>query len=269
MSGYGRSGSKSKVLFLCWVCMAGMAGPGHADEVDVAAAAGLDVPTTEATRAAWASGEATPTALRLELLGTVVSPNEPLAWAAISNQDQEDHQLVTLGSEISPGVFVVGIERRRLLLDHNGRLEELVSEGGLRPPDPAPEPVRVATPAVAAPAPQLQTKSKREIESKRAEARLQRILRNPAALYSQARIRPKYEAGAMVGLELSQFVEGSTFEGLGLADGDTVIEFDGKPVASPGDGARFLQQVKIGELADIRVLGVDGDERTLTFGSSE
>jgi type II secretory pathway component PulC len=261
MGGCGRSGSKSRVLAL--VCLAGAVGVAQADELDVAAAAGLNVPTLRGTRASWASGDATPTELPLELLGTVVSPNEPLTWAAISNREQEDHQLVTLGSEISPGVFVVGIERLRVLLDHDGRLEELVSEEGLRPPDPTPEPVPVETPAVPAPEPQPQT------ESERKEARLQRIIRNPAALYSQARIRPRYEAGAMIGLELSHFKEGSTFEGMGLADGDLVIEFDGKPIASPGEGARFLQQVKMGELSEIRVLGVDGEERTLTLGSSE
>ena len=53
------------------------------------------------------------------------------------------------------------------------------------------------------------------------------VANNPAALFSQARILPKYENGQMVGVQVNAIKAGSLFQQIGLQDGDTITEFNG------------------------------------------
>jgi general secretion pathway protein C len=89
--------------------------------------------------------------------------------------------------------------------------------------------------------------------------------RNPAALFSQARILPKYEEGQMVGVQLNAVKPGSVFEQIGIRDGDIVVEFNGTRIESPQQSAELMRQLSQTDQLNLRVEGADGQERTLTY----
>ena len=127
-----------------------------------------------------------------------------------------------------------GLERRRVVISENGSPRELVlsEEGTLqlaavapgRPatvPRPRRAPGSVVQPPTGDGAPPLD-------------------IRNPATLFSQARILPKYENGQMVGVQLNAIKPGSMFHQIGLKDGDVIKELNGIKIDSPEQSARIL-----------------------------
>jgi type II secretion system protein C len=65
-------------------------------------------------------------------------------------------------------------------------------------------------------------------------------MRNPATLFAQARILPKYENGAMVGVQLNAIKQGSLFEQIGFQNGDVIRELNGIKIDSPEQSAKIL-----------------------------
>jgi general secretion pathway protein C len=210
------------------------------------------------------------TQLPLKLLGTAASDDQTLAWAAIEDLEQRKHKVVATGGEARPGASVVRIERKRVVLRNNGKLEELTLDDEETPTRVAARrprrPGRQPTPPRAR-AQNLADRVRKVAENKFAVDNddVQETVRNPAALFSEARILPKYEDGAMVGIQLNAIKQGSLFEEVGLADGDTIVEFNGQSLGSPADSAQFLQQLIEGEGFEVMVRGQDGAERTLSF----
>jgi S1-C subfamily serine protease len=65
-------------------------------------------------------------------------------------------------------------------------------------------------------------------------------IRNPATLFSQARILPKYVDGQMVGVQLNAIKPGSLFHEIGIKDGDVIKELNGIKIDSPEQSAKIL-----------------------------
>ena len=94
---------------------------------------------------------------------------------------------------------------------------------------------------------------------------VQEAVRNPASLFSEARILPRYEDGQMVGIQLNSIKENSLFAEVGLADGDTIVEFNGQSLGSPADSAQFLQQLMDGDGFEVTVESADGTQSKKFF----
>lgn len=209
------------------------------------------------------------TQLPLKLLGTAASEDSTLAWAAIEDQEKRKHTVVATGGLARPGVTVVQIERKRVVLRNQGRLEELTLDD-----DGTPTRVAARRPVRRAPVrPRERAQNLSERVRKVAENRFQvdkedvkETVRNPASLFSEARILPRYEDGQMVGIQLNSIKENSLFEEVGLEDGDTIVEFNGQTLGSPADSAQFLQQLIDGEGFEVTVQRQNGEEDTLFFG---
>jgi len=215
------------------------------------------------------------TDLPLRLLGTAASEDESLAWAAIDDLGERKHKVVATGGNVRPGATVVRIERKRVVLRNNGRLEELTLDGeqasgpvAARRPN---RPMRPARTAMRQRNAQLADRVRRVAENhfEVDNADVQETVRNPASLFSEARILPRYEEGQMVGVQLNAIKSGSLFERVGLADGDTIVEFNGQSLGSPADSAQFLQQLIDGSGFEVLVEDANGAERTLTFEATQ
>ena len=94
---------------------------------------------------------------------------------------------------------------------------------------------------------------------------VQSVANNPAALFSQARILPKYEEGQMVGVQLNSIQAGSLFEQIGIQNGDTITEFNGIQITSQQDSAAVLRQLTEASEFNVTVTGADGQPRRLTY----
>ena len=200
------------------------------------------------------------TKLPLRLLGTAAAEDKALSWAAIEDLETKQHLVVRLDSEIKGGARVLKIERRRIVLQNGGRREELALEG---------DQTVAATPRTAqrGPRPNARANLERLAENRFAVDRseVQNLATNPSALFSQARILPKYEGGQMIGVQVSAIKPGSLFEQAGLQNGDTITEINGQPVSGPEGAPQLFQKLTQG--GDIR-LGVkdsNGASRDIDF----
>jgi len=179
------------------------------------------------------------TKLPLTLLGTVSAYEPENAWAAIEDRETKQTRTVRVNDTVRAGATVQRIERRRVVLIENGSPRELLlaEDGALqlaavspKRPLPAPGPRRAPgraqqPPPLAEPGP---------LGAPQAD------IRNPATLFSQARILPKYENGQMIGVQLNAIKPGSMFEQIGIQNGDVIKELNGIKIDSPEQSAKIL-----------------------------
>ena len=228
-----------------------------------------DKPTTAAPEVTEEELEAT--RLPLKLLGTVAAKAQSAAWAAVEDQQNHKQLVVRVDDRLLDKATVIRIERRRIVLQNGTKREELALDdddqipgGGVR------QAARPARPAAAQPPPvadDLRDRIKRLSEGNFQVQRddVEDAVRNPAELFSEARILPKYENGAMVGVQLSSIKPGSLFEEIGIQNGDTVTQVNGITVTSPQDSAALLKELTSASEFQVNVMGADGQTRSLTY----
>jgi general secretion pathway protein C len=188
------------------------------------------------------------TKLPLALVGTVASPNPQLSWAAIQDKETRKHLVLRLHDDVKEGkARVTRIEPKRVVLFENGELRELVlAETKAAPPKPE---------ATASKRPARKSRAARRRASRNRRAaqapkpaptpppNVEEAIRNPAELFSQAQILPKYEEGEMVGVQVSAIQAGSLFEEIGIKDGDVITELNGIKINSPEESSQALQEI--------------------------
>lgn len=201
------------------------------------------------------------TKLPLELLGTAASSQASLSWAAVEDKKSRDHQVVRIGDLLLDRAKVVAIERRRIVIENQGRREELALEE-----EPGNGSVRRPT-ARAVRSPQTVRRVTRSSPQRTFQPPpdLSIAGRNPAEIFSSARILPKYEQGQMVGIQLSNVKPGSLFEEVGIQEGDVITQFNGIQIDSPQGSAEVLRELTEAPTFEITVTRGDGSERTLTY----
>lgn len=207
------------------------------------------------------------TRLPLRLLGTVAAKDEGGAsWAAV--EDQQNHKQIVVREQdrLLDQATVIRIERRRIVLQNGANREELALD------EEEPGAIKVsarpaARPAAPAAASELRDRIRRLSETSFEVGRdqVEETMRNPAELFSEARILPKYDNGQMVGVQLSSIKPGSLFEEIGIQNGDTVTGVNGITVTSPQDSAALLKELTESTDFQVNVMGADGTVRTLQY----
>jgi general secretion pathway protein C len=212
------------------------------------------------------------TKLPLRLLGTAAAADAALSWAAVEDLDTREHLVVRINGQLKGTAQVVRIDRRRIVLQNGPRREELSLEEGDSSPAPRrsarvgrgdqrrrrPEPARGKS----------LTSNVRKLGENRfsvPRADVESAASNPAALFSQARILPKYEDGEMVGVQLNSIKAGSLFEEIGIQDGDTITQFNGIQVTGQQQSAEVLRELTEAKEFDVSVTGRDGETRRLRY----
>jgi general secretion pathway protein C len=217
------------------------------------------------------------TKLPLRLLGTAASGDERRSWAAVEDLEKRQHIVVRIQDRLQGKAEVVRIERRRIVLRNGGRLEELALDeaettqgGGVRTASAGASgrygrPDRRA--AMQGAAGNAAERVQRLAENRFGVTRedVETVANNPAALFSQARILPKYDEGKMVGVQLNSIKEGSLFEQIGIREGDTITELNGIQITSQQDSASVLRELTSASAFNVTVTGSDGAVRQLTY----
>jgi len=229
--------------------------------------------TTAAEPGEAIEDELAATKLPLRLLGTVAAGMAQRAWAAVEDLEQRQHLVVRVNDRLQDKAEVVRIERRRIVLRNGGRLEELALDeveptqgaaaAAARGPrfGRADRRANMASPGAAA------ERVQRLAENRFGVARedVESVANNPAALFSQARILPKYDEGKMVGVQLNAIKPGSLFEQIGIREGDTITELNGIQITSQQDSASVLRELTSASAFHVTVTGSDGAVRQLTY----
>jgi general secretion pathway protein C len=198
--------------------------------------------------------------LPVTLLGTFASSDPSLSRATLQDKEKNETLVVAVGDLIKNAATVQRIERRRVVLIENGAPRELTI-GEEEGPQPSIQRVHAARRANANP------RAVPKIQSGVAVSRdeIQKSMRDPTELLSQARVLPKFEQGQMVGLQVNGIKPGSLFQQIGLQEGDVITQFNGIAINSPDQSAKIFQE--LANAADFNVVAKspDGAERPLTF----
>ena len=208
------------------------------------------------------------TKLPLRLLGTVASEDPRLAKAAVEDLETRAHQVVRVGDRLKDRAEVLRIERRRIVLQNGPRREELaLSEDEGAPPRPVASraPARTARRTVTPARSALDIQRLGENRFALPREDVDSVADNPAALFSQARILPKYEEGEMVGVQLNAIKPGSLFEQIGIQNGDVITELNGIRVTGQQESAEVLRELSQANQFNVTVTGQDGETRQLSF----
>jgi general secretion pathway protein C len=221
------------------------------------------------------------TKLPLKLLGTAAAGDASQSWAAVEDQEKRQHLVVRVADRLLGKAEVVRIERGRIVLRNGGRLEELALDeetaagAAVRPTSATANargrnygrPERRAAMDAAARGNSPVERVQRLAEDRFGVTRddVQSVASNPAALFSQARILPKYQDGKMLGVQLNAIQSGSLFEQIGIQDGDTITELNGIQITSQQESAAVLRQLTESTEFSVTVTGADGQQRRLTY----
>ncbi len=211
------------------------------------------------------------TRLPLRLLGTAAAGDPALSWAAVEDLESRKHLVARVNDRLKGQATVLRIERGRIVLENAGRREELALEtpegalGGAsaRSPSLSRSARALPPPSAGGVGAAVQRLAENRFAVPRAE--VENAAANPSALFSQARILPKYDQGRMVGVQLNAIRPGSLFDQVGIQDGDTVSQVNGIAVSSPEDSARILEQFAAGGSLRVTVTGRDGQVRELDY----
>jgi general secretion pathway protein C len=210
------------------------------------------------------------TKLPLTLLGTISSEDQRVASAAIQNSTTREHEVVKVGDYLTglDQVRVERIDRGRVVLLNRNEREVLTLEEDTG-----------ATLARAVPQVDRSSRASRRTGRRSRAARssvrdrLEQLAdddgpRGPAALFSQARILPKYENGSMVGIELSKIKDDSLYQKVGLQDGDILTSVNGVSIDNPSATAEVIRNLQGAEELILERRRADGSQDTITVDAS-
>jgi general secretion pathway protein C len=195
--------------------------------------------------------------LPVTLLGTFASSDPNLSRATLMDKEKNETLVVGVGDQIKNSAEVMRIERRRVVITENGAPRELTfgDDGDAEPL------IRRARRTAAAEPPIRRTESGIAVS----RDAIQKSMRDPSELLSQARVIPKYEQGQMVGLQVNAIKPGSLFQEIGLQDGDLITQFNGIAIDSPDQSAKIFQELANASEFNVVVRGADGTESTKNF----
>jgi general secretion pathway protein C len=197
--------------------------------------------------------------LPVTLLGTFAATDPNLSRATLQDKEKNETLVVGIGDQIKNVALVTRIERRRVVLTENGAPRELTigEEENGQPTIQRANPARRRT----AQAPVRQTQSGVAVS----RDAIQKSMRDPSELLSQARVLPKFEQGQMVGLQVNGIKPGSLFQEIGLQEGDVITQFNGIAINSPDQSAKIFQELANAAEFNVIVRGADGAETVKNF----
>ena len=202
------------------------------------------------------------TGLPLQLVGTLATldPEDPDAVATILDQESKENLSVRIGDSLRNGAATVQrIERKRIVLLERGELRELSLDEFDRVASRRPN-VRTGKRSARRPArPTVRPRA----AAKPAVQKMNRAARRPAEIFSQANMRPKYESGQIVGVEVSAIKPDSKFEEAGLQNGDLITSLNGISIDSPEQSAKLLMELANSDTWTITYKDRDGNERSV------
>jgi general secretion pathway protein C len=213
------------------------------------------------------------TKLPLRLLGTAAVIPPDGSWAAVVDESERRTLIVGVGDTLNKAT-VKRIERKRVVLSEGGKLRELVLDEDAKPAISSGRALaskrngRSRGRPSRAPKPKTPSEKVKRLDDDRFQVKrddVDEVMENPTNLFSQARILPKYEEGAMVGLQINAIKPGSLFEEIGIQSGDVITKLNGITIDNPQESAKVLTEFAEAESFTVDVERGDGSSDTLEF----
>ncbi|MGD0073072.1 MAG: type II secretion system protein GspC [Candidatus Binataceae bacterium] len=183
--------------------------------------------------------------LHIKLLGT---SELTLAKPFAIIEDERNHQqsLYRLGDEIPDAGTLVAVERKRVLINHDGELRALeIADDGTqvasRSDSEGPRP----EPGIHASSPNHYAVDRATVDHN---------LQNMGSLLTQMRALPNVENGKTNGFRLSEIQQGSLFQQMGLQDGDIVKSVAGQTINDPMRAMELLSVLQNQQSISLQVI---------------
>jgi general secretion pathway protein C len=178
------------------------------------------------------------TSLHGTLVGTAIADPPRYSLAEILNPDVNETAIYGVGERYQ-GAIIYQIDKKRVLLDHDGVNEYLddSAAGGA----PAPN-VGVA----AMPAPQSDNDVKQLSENQYvvSKSAINNALTNLSDLATKARIVPSFKNGVANGFKLFSIVPDSLYAKIGVQNGDVIHRINGYEMNSPDKALEIYQKLR-------------------------
>ncbi len=207
------------------------------------------------------TNESAPT-LPIHLIGTVAgSPR--YAYAIIEDPYKKEHKIFRLNDTIAPGIKLVEIHRKKIVILRNGREEEIelkVNKGGRQ--------LRSSTyHRVAPPRPVAATNGVTQVASGSYVVDrkvLETATQDMSRLLTQARLVPNFRGGKPNGFRIFSIVPNSLFDKIGLRNGDIIKSINGIDLKDPEKAFQVYQMLKDNDRFEIDLIRA-GQRMTLTY----
>lgn len=211
----------------------------------------------ETKNAKVAAAKTTPTEelpkseLRYYLIGTVVGRPKD-SYAVINIPEERQHKLFHLGDQVGAAT-IVKIERNRIVIDNNGRLEVLEVDfekkvKGRRNPKRS---LKRGTTRQSKAAKGVKKISANKFILDREE--VENLSGDVTQFMTQVRIVPNRVDGKPSGYKLFNIKKGSIIESVGLRNGDVIKSINGMSINKPEEAFMAYQQVKDGGAFNIEL----------------
>jgi type II secretion system protein C len=203
--------------------------------------------------------------LRVRLIGTAAASDPRRSIAVIQEEGAQKTLVIRPDQPLSqPGVRVVRVERKRVVVDNRGRLEEILFEengapgasssvgatrsNGSRVPAARAAP-RAPVPRAAGPSrPRDLGQRAQEVAPQPPAAARPESPERATSILTQARIVPRYaEGGRMSGLEVTSIRSGSVLAAAGFQEGDLVVAVNGVELSDAAEGLKTLRDAGAAE----------------------
>lgn len=189
-------------------------------------------------KAAAAQAAPPPTSpLKLRLVGVNQMGNGQ-QLALIEDTQKQKQDVFTVGERIFDQAKLVEIQREKIQVERNGKIETIAVEAGT---------------SGSSPSEGGESPSGQQTEFVVAEDEVTNALANLPQLLSQARAVPYFRNGQSIGMRLFAIRSGSLYEKLGLRNGDIVLAVNDNSLSDPTQALKLFEQLKSERSINVKV----------------
>ncbi len=212
-------------------------------------------------------GDNIPSTLNATLVATIEANPERYSLSLITDNSSRNTAVYGIGDNLM-GAEVIRIERRRVLINNDGRTEylEMDEEDNGEEPSVAVRSTQRSAAARARRAPPSRSSSSSSSELSEqiqrtgdneytiAQEALDGTMSNLNEIATQARIVPAFEDGEAQGFKLFSIRPGSVYAEIGIQNGDVVRSINGFEINSPDRALEVYQRLRDSQRVEVEIV---------------